>query len=176
MGLASVVISAADFNEFYNYLTTQERGYRNMHMRKPRQVKGKRVLRYLHAMYAMKGSPKQIEGMISGPGGILLHYKMVEGFEQLDVLDEDGDQKEIDSITRTLLAEIKKRLGDERKYRLADRQYEPKRTSGQYYLKRRKGGIKASHPTCQDAMASSVLDQRFIAKLAPWDLLLFRKG
>jgi hypothetical protein len=163
MSLAHVTISA-----------THKPGYCNMHLREPRIVKGERVLWYLHAMYVTKRFPKQIDGMISGPGGLFLHYKMVAGSEQLDVLDEDGDQKEIDKITRRLLNEIKKRVREERANKLANKQFNPARKSGQYYLRRNKGGMPATHQTCQQAIASRALAKKFVAQLERWDLELLR--
>ncbi len=66
MSLALLQVAPSDLALIYGHLATHTR-YRNMHLREACQRNGKRDLRYLHAMYALKAQGT-IEGMISGPG------------------------------------------------------------------------------------------------------------
>jgi hypothetical protein len=172
MRLALVIISESEFDEIFNHMTSHPSGYRNMHMREMRQEKSKDVLRYLHAMYALDGPVKKIEGMISGPR-VFAHYMITRRsarHSQINDLDTSGDPKEFARLQEQFLPEITKRVKQEK----ASRVYASNRLPGRYYLQRRFGGIPATAPICQEAVASKVLHQDFVAQLEPWDLLLFR--
>jgi hypothetical protein len=172
MSLALAIISESQFDEIFNHMTSHPSGYRNMHMREMRQEKKKDVLRYLHAMYALDGTVKQIEGMISGPR-IFAHYMLVRRsgrHSQINDLDTSGDPKEFTRLQQQFLPEIQGRVEQEK----ASRVYASNRLPGRYYLQRRFGGIRATAPICQEAVASKVLHQDFVEQLEPWDLLLYR--
>jgi len=168
MSLALVQISPADFHTIYGHLTNHKPPYSNMHLREVRQQNKQRQLRYLHAMHAAP-SRAEIEGMLSGPG-VFFHYKMnlARGQTQLQVLQQQCAQKEATRIQQRFLPEILKRIAVER----AGTKPFPRLITGQFYLRRRRPGMAASHANCQAAVAKKVLDPRFVAQLHDWDFEL----
>jgi hypothetical protein len=139
-----------------------------MHLREARQRRGKRDLRYLHAMYALPDR-KEIEGVMSGPG-VYWHYRLIQTRygTQLNVLHEHGSPKDLERIGARFLIEVLRRVRMEQ----SGAQHHPVRTAGQFYLKRRLPGMAATHRTCQRAIASGVLEKAFVSKLSAWDLEL----
>jgi hypothetical protein len=168
MSAALVIISESEFDEIFVHMTSHKSGYRNMHLRAHRAPKTGRELRHLHAIYALKGSPKQIEGMISGPK-VFVHYKITRRANQpaqMTVITASGDQRERAKIWESFAKNVLDRA------RAEPSPFPPKYLKGQYYLRRHRGGMVATHPTCQQAIASGTLDAKFVAQLAPWDLAL----
>lgn len=171
MSLAAVKISPSEFQSVRNHLIAHKPPYRTMHLRDARIREKKRVLRYLHAMHAVPSG--EVEGMISGPG-IFVHYKVVMtkfGHTQLNVLSTQGSDKELDRIGTRFVLDVLARVQEER----AGSTHYPSYLAGQFYLRRRIGGMPASHPHCRLAVAQKALDARFVSKLASWDLELLHR-
>lgn len=169
MSLALVQVPVSDFHTIFDHVSTHYARYRNMHLRKPCQRKGQRDLRYLHAMYASTVKD-EIEGMISGPN-IFWHYRLTllaSGRTQLSVLAHASSAAESARIQRQFLPDILSRIEEED----AGSDHYPKRTKGQYYLRRGQPGSSATHLACQAAVATGVLDKRFVAQLRAWNLRL----
>lgn len=173
MSLANVALASSDFELIHDHLMSHEPRYRNMHLREVRQRAKKRVLRYLHAMRALPGEPKTIEGMISGPG-VLWHYRIAQTKRrtQLSVLQERGDAEDLERIGRRFLIEIRKRVSFER----SGERHRPKRLKGHFYLRRGLPGTPSSHPTCRLAVGEGVLDELFVSKLSGWGFELLCPG
>lgn len=171
MSLALVRFSASDFQVIHHHLTSHKPGYRNMHLRKWCVRNGHRGLRYLHAMYA--NSSTEIEGMISGPN-IFCHYKLisVSGRTQINVVTEQCLPAEKRRFQRYFLTDILRRIREER---AMTGNVRPRYARGQYYLRRQRTGMSASHSFCRTAVATGSLHQLFVAQLQPWRLgLLYR--
>lgn len=169
MSLALVQVSVTDFNTIYSHIALQK--HSNMHLREARQKNKKRVLRYLHAMYAGTGRP-EIDGVISGPG-VFWHYKLLltaAGQTRIRVLVQRGTAKDAARIQRTFLQEILARVAFEQTGKV----HYPKRLSGQLYLRRNLSGTAASHAKCLSAVAAGELDPAFVAQLQPWNFELLR--
>lgn len=169
MSLALVSVSTTDYDWIRDHLLNRDPRYSNMHLREACQRNRRRDLRYLHAMHVDRAKPTAIEGMISGPG-VYWHYRLIraEARTQLNVLTERGTSAALDRISRRFLREVMDRITHER----SGVTHYPRRTSGQYYLRRGLQGMPASHPNCQRAVAAGVLDAAFVARLAPWKLQL----
>jgi hypothetical protein len=168
MSAALVIISESEFDEMFDHMTSHKSGYRNMHLRAVRTPKTGRELRYLHAMYALRGTPKQIEGMISGPN-VFVHYKIARRANQLAqmvVIAATGDQRERDKIWETFSEKVLSRA------RAEPNEFGPTYLKGQYYLRRHRGGMPATHETCRQAIKSGVLHPKFVAQLQPWEFHL----
>jgi hypothetical protein len=170
MSLALVTIEPSDFDLIHGHIISHKPPHRNMHMREACQRQGERDLRYLHAMFAPPGK-KIVEGMISGPG-LLWVYRIVQtkSRTQLDVLREPQDLKARERIGRRFLTEIRKRIQDEKTGDL----FPPRRTPGQYYLKRNRRGTPATHPNCRRAVDEEVLAPLFVSRLEAWGFELLR--
>jgi hypothetical protein len=139
-----------------------------MHLRQARYRSKRRVLRYLHSMYA-HANRQEIEGMISGPS-VFWHYRLnaPKGRTQLQVLAQRSPPQDAARLQATFLAEILERIRQERSGQL----HFPKLLAGQFYLRRSAPGMTASHQNCQAAIASGALDSRFVAQLGAWNLEL----
>lgn len=183
MSLALVTISESEFNEIFDHMISHPSGYRNLHLRQSSTIKGKRGLKYLHAMCALQGSLKQIEGMISGPK-LFLHYQITrranQNAQMIVFPRSSGDPRERDRVWKNFASKVLRRVRDERAARVREEQTNgadrySRYTPGQYYLRRHKGSLSAAtRSTCQQAIDSGVLDARFASQLEPWELLLFR--
>ena len=171
MSLALATVEASEFDDLYTHITAHFLPYRNLHMREVCQRSGRRQLRYLHAMFAVRSARPEIEGVISGPE-VFWHYKLVrlDSQTQLNVLDERGPDRELDRIERRFTREIMARVSLERETQT----HYPKRTPGEFYLRRQRPGSAASHRHCALAVASGTLAPEFVSKLAAWDLELLR--
>ncbi len=168
MSLAAVKVQPTEWDIIYNHVLGFMPQYQNMHLREARTVKGKRTLRYLHAMIA-NPNKQEIEGKISGPD-IYCHYKLFKnknGVIQMNILAEQGTAKEVKRLGDRFLGEILNRV-DEEQNRPAVMTFGPRRTPGEYYLKRSDPGMTFNHPNCQSASNASVLDDPFLQSLAPW--------
>lgn len=165
MSLALVQVASTDFDWIYGHLVSHNPKYRNMHLRETRTRNKQRELRYLHAMHAKPNGPREIEGMISGPD-ILCHYKLMgrKRHTQLNVLVEQADPKAQERLGRRFLTEVMARIDEER----VGNEYFPRRTPGQFYLRRKEPGMPATHPNCMAAIAEGVLDLQFVSLLSPW--------
>jgi hypothetical protein len=169
MSLALVTIDVDQFDLVYQHLVHGKRKYRNMHMREACQRNGVRDLRYLHAMYAPETVPAQILGMISGPG-VFWQYRITLGRRgtHVAVPIQRANPSDRARILRRFVTEINNRIQDEESGEI----HFPKRSSGQYYLRRSKPGMDANHPNCIAAVQDGVLDARFVAQLSSWNLEL----
>lgn len=172
MGLAVAKIQPSQFQLLHNHLISHKPPYRTMHMREARYRNKKRVLHYLHAMHAPAQYANVIEGMISGPG-VFWHYELIgsSSVTQLNVKAERGTPADKNRIGTAFLAEILRRIAAEQK----GSSFHPTYLPGQFYLRRKRGGMDAGHPNCQTAVTQGVLDARFVSQLAPWDLELLYK-
>jgi hypothetical protein len=171
MTLRAVRLSEPEFQEVCHHLTTHRPHYRNMHLRDFRQRNRQRGLRYLHAMRAVEIEHSTgIEGMISGPDGLLVHYRIQlrNSGPRIQVFREDGPQAEIDRIGARFLPQIMKRIQEER----AGNEHNPKRLKGQFYLRRCRPGMRPDHRTCVAAVAARVLDPWFVGQLGAWNFEL----
>jgi hypothetical protein len=169
MSLVQVEISTDDFDLVYNHLVHHMPAHRNMHMRQMRSKNKKRVIRYLHAMRAQKGSSGVIDGMISGPE-VFWRYQINRGLRrpQITVFDEDAPPKERDRILRQFLKEILHRVYDEQ----SGPPVRTTRLAGQYYLRRKNPGMDSSHRNCISAVNAGVLSQTFVSQLESWNFEL----
>lgn len=169
MSLADVVVPLGDLDLVLHHLLSHKPPYRNMHLREARQRKGKRDLRYLHALHAARANT--IEGVISGPG-VFWSYELVRKKfgTQLNVLDERGAPNDLDRMGRRFLKEILDRVQQERE----GSTFFPTLASGQYYLRRNRNGTRATNPKCVRAVAAGVLDPEFVQRLEPWDFALIQ--
>lgn len=169
MGLAAAIISPPEFHQIQGHLAAHKPPYRTMHLREIRQRNRQRVLRYLHAMHTPLASPNTVEGMISGPG-VFWHYQLVASRTrtQLNVLFEQGPADDLARIGDRFLPEILNRIAEEQ---AAAHPY-PRYLAGQFYLRRKRGGVAATHPACRQALTQGVLDRRFVGRLSAWDLEL----
>lgn len=169
MSLAIVSVATTDFDLIHQHLMTHKPPYQNMHLRQARIRSKKRVLRYLHAMYASSGQRREIEGIVSGPE-IFCHYKLIRTGTrtQLNVLAEQGLPAELTRIQAQFLKEILERVRVEK----VDNVYFPSRLPGQYYLRRSRHGSPVSHRHCQRAVATHTLAPAFVSNLVAWDLEL----
>ena len=168
MSLAAITIATSDFDWIFEHLTTNKPRHRNMHMRETRQQNRKEVLRYLHAMYALKSSVRRIEGMISGPR-VFAHYSITRRsaqYAQINDLDTSGDPKEFARLHKQFVKEILDRVKQEK----SNKQFASNGLPGRYYLRRQVGGMLASDPICRQAVSSK--EQAFVDQLQPWDLRL----
>ena len=171
MSLALVTVSTTDFDVIHQHLLSHNPRYSNMHMREACQRNGKRDLRYLHAMRIAPRASNVIEGMISGPC-VYWRYQLVRtrSRTQLNVLSDRGAPKARARLARRFMTEIMRRIAQER----AGSTHHPRRTPGQFYLRRSQFGSQASHPNCRQAVTAGVLDSAFVSQLASWDLQLLR--
>jgi len=173
MSLALVTVETHEFDLIYQHLLSHNPKCRNMHMREACQRNGKRTLRYLHAMYAPDSAKKQIEGMISGPE-VFWHYRLVRlrSRTQIELLDsEAADTKAKRRILSRFLKEILNRMHDEESGPHAF----PKLSRGQYYLRRKAGGIAPNHLNCISAVRERVLAPAFVSQLEPWNFALLHQ-
>ena len=168
MSLALLRVQVSDFDAIFDHLTSRPR-YENMHLREACQRNNQRDLRYLHAMRANGNGAPEIEGMISGPG-VFWHYKLTKskGRTQLNVLSQRGSPAALARMQRRFLVEIVARIKQEQSGEV----HHPSLTSGQFYLRRANPGMPANHRNCVDAVSDGVLDQRFVSRLAAWNLQL----
>lgn len=163
MFLAPNSIPLVDFDKVYAHLLSHPKGYRNMHIRAIRTRKGKRTLRYLHAIRS--DSARSVEGMIAGPS-IFVRYELVRAARgvQVNVLALRCPPKELDRLQRRFLPELLARVDQE-----APRSHHsPKRLPNELYLRRSKNATKAS------GVPASVLDPAFVDELPNWDLQVIR--
>ena len=169
MTLAAVQIAPSEFERIRDHLVSHKPPYRTMHLREARVRNKKRTLRYLHAMHTTPADPLMIEGMISGPGAFW-HYRITNsrGQPQLNVLAEHGPGEELARIGRSFLPKILARIDEEQ----AGSAFHPTYLAGEFYLRRRRGGIHSTHAHCQLALNKGVLNAKFVSKLASWDLEL----
>jgi hypothetical protein len=167
MSLALVSFPLSDFDIIYDHLRSQQ--YRNMHLREACQRRGERDLRYLHAVRPKPGPIDVIEGMISGPE-ILWRYELIRTRTQtqVNVSIDEASPKARERIGARFVRELVKRVDAEKE----GFEYYPKRTPGQFYLRRYAPGMSPSHPTCRRAIASGVLDRRFVSLILPWGFQL----
>lgn len=143
-----------------------------MHLREACQRDGARDLRYLHAMFATRGTAREIEGMISGPG-VFWHYDLVRSASriQLNVRSQIGSPRALERMQRRFLPEIVDRVVQEQSGAL----HYPTRSAGQFYLRRSIPGMAPTHPNCRAAVTAGVLDRRFVSRLQHWSLELLHK-
>jgi hypothetical protein len=175
MSLAAVQVPIADFNKIRGHLVGHMPAYRNMHLRKPRQRKRTRNLRYLHAMYAP--TTNEIVGMISGPG-VFWHYRLsvVSQLTQIQVLAQVSPPDEDARLGASFLHDVLDRVDSEQAMALAVAQGTAKFYSNylpsQFYLRRALPGMAASHQKCQAAVSTGALDPAFVAQLQSWNFEL----
>jgi hypothetical protein len=93
---------------------------------------------------------------------------LARGRTQLNVITEHGPDEELARIGRRFVPEILARVAEEQ----AGSAFHPTYLQGEFYLRRRRGGIQPNHPHCQLALKRGVLNARFVSKLASWDLEL----
>nr|HMR07271.1 hypothetical protein [Polyangiaceae bacterium] len=74
MNLPLPTFEPLDYEVIHEHLVSYKPPFRNMHLREACQRNKKRVLRQLHAIFAVPGSA-MIEGMISGPE-VLFRYQI----------------------------------------------------------------------------------------------------
>jgi hypothetical protein len=165
LSLAKVLVPVSDFEVIHDHVLNHYPQYRNMHLREHCQRDGERDLLYLHAMRAVPGSSKKLEGMISGPG-LYWHYVLTQ--KQITVLHEPTSEKARKRIEKYFLTEILERVALER----SGEKHYPKRKKGQFYLKRGAVGTPATHRHCVSAVATGALDRRFVSVLQLWNLEL----
>lgn len=172
MGLAAVKISSSEFEEIYEHIVSHNPKCQNMHDRQVRTPGGKRILRYLMAMHATPSEPNKVEGMICGPS-VFWHYQFVyvKRRAQLNVFAENAPDEEKDRIGRRLVPEIFRRIKSERAIRDDPR---TNYSTGQFYLRRKQGGMHPSHRHCVLALKLGVLNESFVSKLQPWNFELVR--
>lgn len=171
MSLAAVTVSTGDFDHVFNHLMSDAR-YENMHMRQRCMRNGKYDLRYLHVVRAFKrGAQRVLEGVISGPG-ILWIYEIerTASGTVLTVHRDSASPRERARIGQRFTIEILRRVKEE----TPKSTHHPRRTPGQYYLKRKAPGTPSSHPTCMEAVKARVLDRAFVGVLASWKFALLR--
>lgn len=170
MGLAAASITSSEFLEIHDHIVSHNPRCQNLHDRQVRRPGGKRVLRYLVAMHATPEEPNKIEGMICGPA-VFWHYQFVyaKGRAQLNVFTEDAPDDEKDRIGERLVPEIHRRIKAERTVRDDPRTNYSK---GQFYLRRKQGGMHPSHRHCVLALKRGVLNESFVSRLQPWNLEL----
>lgn len=164
MSLAGVQIATSAFEIVYSHLLKHS-VHHNMHMREARVRNKKRTLRHLHAMHASSAGLRAIHGAVSGPG-IYVRYVLTR--RQINVLAEEGAAKDLERLAQTFERRMLLRVDQERGGGVPFTNYLP----GEYYLRRCPGGIAATHPKCERAVAAGVLDARFVGHLAPWNLML----
>lgn len=169
MGLAAARVTPPDFQSIRDHLVSHKPPYRTMHLREVRQQAKRRVLRYLHAMHTTSAEPNVIEGMIAGPE-VFWHYRLINSRfrTQLSVITEVGPDDQLARIGDRFLIEVFARIADEQK----GSDHRPRYLPGQFYLRRKRGGVAPSHATCVQAVKQGVLNAKFVSKLAPWDLEL----
>lgn len=170
MGLAAAKLSSSEFQEIHDHIVSHNPKCQSMHFRQVKQPGGKRVLRYLVAMHATPAEPNKIDGMICGPG-VFWHYQViyVKGRAQLNVFAEEGPDEEKDRIGERFVSEIFRRIKSERTIRDEPRTNYRK---GQFYLRRKQGGMSPTHRHCVLAIKRGVLNEKFVSKLQPWNLEL----
>jgi hypothetical protein len=112
---------------------------------------------------------KVIEGMISGPG-ILWQYELIRTRTQtqVNVSIDEASPKARERIGARFVRELVKRVDAEKQ----GFDYYPVRTPGQFYLRRHAPAMSPTHPTCRRAIASGVLDRRFVSLILPWGFQL----
>lgn len=171
MSLAAVKVQPSEWDLIYDHVLDFMPKYKNMHLREVKTVNKKRTLRYLHAMKADPEKP-EIEGKISGPN-IYCHYKLIKnknGVIQINVIDEQGSSKELSRLESRFVIEVLNRVDDEKNN--PNPGYGPKRTPGEFYLKRSDPGMNINHTNCQSALNASILEQAFLQSLEPWKFYL----
>jgi hypothetical protein len=169
MNLAVLKISTATFDRVCDHLFTYRREYGNMHLRDTRIVNGKRTMRYLHMIRA--ASRDLIEGIVSG-SKIFCKYqiqRLANGSIQVNVLSELGDEAEIERFAKRFLKDILDRVALEQE----DQRWFPKRSPGEFYLRRGMPGTPISHRTSQLALKNRVLHRPFLELVAAWKFELF---
>jgi hypothetical protein len=170
MGLAAANLTRSEFETIHDHLTSHNPKCRNMHLRAVKYRGGKRGLRYLHAVHVPATDIAKLEGMICGPE-VFWHYQIVhsKGRPQLNVLGEHGPDRELDRIGKRFVREILERIQKEQALR---EEIRTNYLAGQFYLKRRQGGMPSSHRHCLRAVRQQVLNEQFVSKLQPWNLEL----
>jgi hypothetical protein len=171
MSLAAIQISQDEWDLIYDHILSHRPKYQNMHMREARIQNKKRGLRYLHAMMAR---PKELEinGVLSGPD-IFCRYTIIKnrfGKTQINVLSEKGSKEEKERLAKRFLVEILNRVEFEKEN--PNPEFSPKRTEGEFYLKRRVPGMPITHKNCQAALKKQSLDKAFLQVLEDWRLAL----
>jgi hypothetical protein len=169
MSLALVQVSVPVFHEIRDHLESHYPRHRNMHLREACYRNKKRVLHYLHALYAPVDKP-HVEGMISGPD-VFWHYRMFMASRtqiHLQVLSPRSTPYEDDRIYRCFLPEVLTRIHEEK---TGPKRF-PKPLPGQFYLRRSLPGMPMDHRHCRLAVSTRTLDQPFVSQLASWNLRL----
>ena len=157
------------YTHLATYSTPSRTRHQNMHLRQSRRSKGRPTrLHYLHAMYA--SSANVIDGAISGPS-VFWRYRirLVNGRTHVDLLDRQCSAKEDARLQRQFIKEVMSRLRQEQSGGIHPF---PTLTDGEFYLRRRIGGMATTHPTCRRAVSLGVLDIRFVSQLQSWNLML----
>ena len=172
MGLEDVSISVSDFQLIFAHLATYRTPsgalHRNMHMRQPKPKIRPATLHHLHAMFASRAN--EIDGAISGPGVFWLYrIRMANGRTQVDLLDRRCSAEEDLRIQGRFLKEV---LGRVRQEQARVSHPYSNLIDGEFYLRRRMGGIPASHPKCDRAVSEGALHPRFVTQLQTWNLEL----
>jgi hypothetical protein len=164
-------IDVADFESIYGHLRTHAPAYENMHIRTTRTVRGKRGLRYLHAMHVKSGFRETIEGMTSGPG-ILWAYEISRTSRgtMAKVHIDVASPADRERLATRFRKEILDRISSERA--IKGRKIRTKWLKGQFYLRRKSPGMPSSHAHCFEARKRGVLDERFLSVLLPWSFEL----
>lgn len=171
MSLAAVRIEHSDADRIFHHLrhgSHASRGHANMHLREA-CTRGKiRDLRYLHVMRLLDDSNgERIEGAISGPG---IYWRYQLDRTQLAVLADKAPDQERERIQKRFLLEIMHRIAQEQE----GTTFPPRRTRGQFYLRRHHIGSMPTHPSCVEATSLGVLDPQFVQALAGWGFVLWR--
>jgi hypothetical protein len=171
MGLALVQVPFTDFQDINDHLRTYMPRYQNMHLRQARQRNKRRVLRYLHAMYAPNA--QQIDGMISGPG-VYWSYNLfaAAGRTRIRVLANQASPADERRMERSFLQEVLRRVQEEQNFAQSPQRFAPRRLPGEFYLRRAQPGMSATHAHCVAATSSGALDPRFVSQLRGWNLEL----
>lgn len=180
MSLSIATVSRSDFDTIYDHVITHRAPrYSNMHARQHCYRKKRRVLKYLHGVYAsVVNGTRVIEGAISGPctaaTPLYWHYKLMptRTQTQLVVIAEVAPAAERARMGRVFVRELLRRVRDEQSFVAGP--WSPTRLPGQWYLRRELGGMSANHPYARQAVSAGDLDARFVARLASWDLRLIR--
>lgn len=166
--------SEDEWEEIYGHISNfKAPRYTNMHLRQAHIVNKKRTLRYLHIM--KKAKDGEIQGMISGPKDLFVHYKItMEKSRRINfqTINYSGEEKDLNRVSNKLKSEIIRRIQEEIKNK--DNNNHPSPLAGEFYLKRWNPGSSADSDKCVKALSEKILSKQFVGALFSWKFLLYQ--
>ncbi len=162
MSLALANVTQSNFDVVHGHLLSRAPRYRNMpsapgvHPR--RRARPALSTRYVRAARASRPRDRGDDLPVQRFSGTTSSSRF-RGRVQLNLLFEETTPRALRRLGRRFIPEDHAPVSRKSRATIC---HHPRRTAGQYYLRRNVGGMQASHPTCARAVTDRVLDQRFV--------------